>query len=213
MKLDKKRYKVYSWKNFMVLHWMINPALVINELFFGQRVPKISLEDKTIDKPRIERSYIPCPHCETLHDGRTWSTQNGTAFKNWFGLYCPNCKEIIPCVMNIFTLLALMITFPFWGWFRKNLKENWLAKQPARYQNINTEDTPNYFDENSWFYTGLSWGLVMFLLMSLIYPLITKEPITTRSVIVGFIVWAIAGIVYGYAMKLFSSKKGSKSTL
>ena len=49
MKLDKKRYKVYSWKNFMVLHWMINPALVINELFFGQRVPKISLEDKTIE--------------------------------------------------------------------------------------------------------------------------------------------------------------------
>jgi hypothetical protein len=54
-----------------MLHWILNPGLAINELILGQRVPKVRLEDKTIDKPRIERVLIPCPHCETLHDGRT----------------------------------------------------------------------------------------------------------------------------------------------
>ena len=103
MKYDSKKWKVYTWKNWMMIHWMINPGLVINELILGQRVPKVTLEDKESNKPRIERSYVPCPHCEKLHDSRTWSTQNNTGFKNWFGLYCNNCGKIIPCLINIFS--------------------------------------------------------------------------------------------------------------
>ena len=120
MEFNKEKYKIYSWKNWMMLHWILNPGLAINELILGQRIPKISLEDKTIDKPRIERSLVPCPHCDTLHDTRTWSIQNGTAFNNWFGLYCKNCGNIIPCLTNVFSFLILALTFPFWGWFRKS---------------------------------------------------------------------------------------------
>ena len=79
---------------------MLNPGLAINELILGQRVPKIMLIDQISDKPFMERTYVPCPHCDTYHDGRTWSQQNNTAFKNWFGLYCPNCGDIIPCIRN-----------------------------------------------------------------------------------------------------------------
>ncbi|MGK0413746.1 MAG: hypothetical protein ACJA1B_001954, partial [Polaribacter sp.] len=111
MEFDKEKFKVYSWKNWMMLHWILNPGLAINELILGQRIPKISLEDKISDKPRMERSFIPCPHCKTLHDGITWSTQNRTAFKNWFGLYCTNCEKIIPCLMNAFSFILLAITF------------------------------------------------------------------------------------------------------
>lgn len=46
MQYDKTKYKLWSWKHPMVLHWIINPGLVINELLFGQRVPKIMLEEK-----------------------------------------------------------------------------------------------------------------------------------------------------------------------
>ena len=47
MEFDKEKYKVYTWKNWMMLHWILNPGLAINELILGQRVPKVSLEDKT----------------------------------------------------------------------------------------------------------------------------------------------------------------------
>ena len=57
-------------------------ACNVFELILGQRIPKINLEDRTSDKPRLERSYVPCPHCETLYDSRTWSTKTGTGLKN-----------------------------------------------------------------------------------------------------------------------------------
>ncbi|MCT1530529.1 hypothetical protein M3B46_05945 [Sphingobacterium daejeonense] len=122
MDFDKSKYKVYTWKNWMMLHWLLNPGIMVNELILGQRVPKISLEEKTTDKQWFERSIVPCPHCETLHDGRTWSSVNGTAFKNWFGLYCNTCGNIIPCLINVFSLIILIITFPIWGWFKTALK-------------------------------------------------------------------------------------------
>ena len=48
MEFDKEKYKVYTWKNWMMLHWILNPGLAINELILGQRVPKVSLEDEMI---------------------------------------------------------------------------------------------------------------------------------------------------------------------
>ena len=67
MEFDNKKWKVYTWKNWMIIHWIINPGLVINELILGQRIPKIYLEDKESTKPRIDRTFVPCPHCEKLH--------------------------------------------------------------------------------------------------------------------------------------------------
>lgn len=203
MDFDKSKYKIYTWKNWMMLHWIINPGLAVNELILGQRVPKVSLEDKTIDKPRIERTLIPCPHCETLHDGRTWSTQNGTAFKNWFGLYCKNCGKIIPCLTNALSFLILVITFPIWGWFRKSLKIKWLEKQPERYKDIDIEKTRNLFDKKSWINTGLSWGFFMFIMMSILFPYFDGTEITLKTIFLGILIWSIAGLVFGYTMKLF----------
>lgn len=203
MEFDKEQYKIYDWKNWMVLHWMLNPGLAINELIFGQRVPKISLEDKTINKPRIERTVVPCPHCKAMHDGRTWSTENGTAFKNWFGLYCTNCGGIIPCLMNVFSLIILTLTFPVWGWFRKSLKSSWLTKQPKRFQDINVDDIPNPYDKKAWRATGLSWGGSMFIIMSIIYPYFDGQIITWWTLLLGLVIWTIGGLGFGYMMKLF----------
>ncbi len=206
MEFDNKKYKVYTWKNWMMLHWVLNPGLAINELILGQRIPKISLEDKTINKPRIERSLVPCPHCHTLHDGRTWSTQNGTAYKNWFGLYCKNCGNIIPCLTNGLSFIILVVTFPVWGWFRKRLKNKWLEKQPARYENVDVIQIPNPFDKSNWIKTGLTWGVLMFLIMSIIYPYVTGQGITWKTIVLGIVIWTIGGLVFGYSMKLFMNK-------
>ncbi len=128
MDFNKEKYKIYTWKNRLMLHWILNHVLAINELILGQRVPKIRLEDKTIDKSIFEKTFVPCPHCEKLHDERVWARENGTAFQNWFGLYCKNCENIIPCLTDWLSFLILIITFPIWGWFRKSLKKQIVRK-------------------------------------------------------------------------------------
>jgi len=211
MNFDKDKYKVYTWKNWMVLHYLLNPGLVINELILGQRIPKVSLEDQTSEKPFLERSYVPCPHCETLHDGRTWSTQNGTAFKNWFGLYCPNCGEIIPCLMNLTTLLVLTVTFPIWGWFKNSLKQRWLENQPARYKDIEPDQVENPFEGLGWIKEGLGWGILTSILLLIFFPLIGID-ILSRQVIVTFLgLIVVGGPLFGFIMKLFFEKTGTKA--
>lgn len=210
MKFDKTKYKIYTWKNWMMLHWILNPGLIINELILGQRIPKITLEDKTSDKPRLERTFIPCPHCQTKHDARTWSTQNGTAFKNWFGLYCPECSNIIPCLMNAFTALVLGLTYPLWGWFKTSLKNKWLANQPQRFHDIDIKKVTNPFEGKRWIITGLIWGGSMFILMTFIFPYFDDTPINTPRIMIGLIVWTLAGLAFGYTMKLYFNKKLKK---
>ncbi|WP_394907946.1 hypothetical protein [uncultured Mesonia sp.] len=212
MNFDKERYKVYTWKHWSMLHWCINPGLVINELILGQRIPKVSLVDKTQDKPLVERSYVPCPHCHSLHDSRTWAAPNATLFKNWFGLYCPNCQQIIPCLMNVFTFLILAISFPLWGGFKKRLKTKWLAQQPARYENLNLEQVSQKFKTQNWVKTGLTWGAFMFVFMSVLYPYFTGGKITAVSLGLGVVIWTLGGLLFGYFMKAYLNKKPTIKT-
>lgn len=209
MEFDKK-YTVYTWKNWMYLHWIINPGLVINELILGQRIPKITLVDKTSNKSKLESSYIPCPHCNTIHDAKTWSTTNKTAFKNWFGLYCPNCDNIIPCLINIFSYLILAITYPIWGWFKKPLKSSWLEKQPERFKNLDLESKPNPFAGKGWIKIGFSWGFFMFVFMTIVFPLSQGEEITLLKTLIGIPVWIIASLLFGYTMKLLMGNPQKK---
>src|SRR5688500_7376547 len=91
MKYDSSAYKVWSWKHPLMLHWIVNPGLAINELILGQRIPKVTLIEKNSRRPLAEKSFVPCPHCHTIHSGLKWTVQNKTAFGNWFGLYCDHC--------------------------------------------------------------------------------------------------------------------------
>lgn len=213
MNFDPKKYKVYTWKNWINIHWMINPGMAINEVILGQRIPKISLLDITSDEPRMERSYIPCPHCKTIHPTKTWSFQNKTAFKNWFGLFCPNCQKTIPCITNIFGFIILAISFPIWGWFRQSLKNNWLAQQPKRYEDLDFEKVPNPYEGNGWISQGLSWGLIMFVIMTFIYPWFEGNSITMQDILIAIPVWTIGGLGFGFSMKLYMANTAKKSTI
>lgn len=110
MDFDKTKYKVWKLPHPLLLHWVLNPGLAFNEVILGQRIPKITLIDKTSDAPLIERQYVPCHHCGTIHNGLIWAKKG--AFKNWFGLLCPECEKIIPCIWNITSLVLLALTFP-----------------------------------------------------------------------------------------------------
>lgn len=58
---------------------------------------------------------------------------------------------------------------------------------------------------------GLSWGAVMFVILSLFVPYIQNEEITTRSIFIGILVFSISGIIYGIGydllMKRFNSNE------
>ncbi|MDZ7773132.1 MAG: hypothetical protein U5K31_10420 [Balneolaceae bacterium] len=203
------RYKVYDWTNWLNLHWIINPGVAIVELVAGRRVPKVQLEDQESDEPRIARSYVPCPHCGERHPQATWSSTNGTASKNWFGLYCPECGEIIPCLINATTLLLLAVTFPIWGWFKSSLKQRWLERQPERYQNLDLSIAKDFAADYPWIKSGLSFAFFMYIIMTLLFPLVMGEALTWTNALIGVPIWVVAGLAYGYFMKRYFNKRVS----
>ena len=211
IKYDKEKYKILNWKSPVILHWIINPGLIINELIFGQTIPKVMLIEREGKKPFYQRSIVPCPHCGTMHSGLKWSQQNKTAFQNWFGYYCDNCKEIILVQRNLTSLIVLTVTFPIWGWFRKTLKQNWLAKQPDRYKNISLEIPEKKNSTKNWLKSGLFFGLFMYVSMIIIFPLIKGEEITPRNLLIGLPFWLIGELGWGYVMKKWMNKKGKEN--
>jgi len=203
MEFDKAKYQVVTWKNFSMLFWIINPGLFINEIFLGQRIPKVLLFDKSIDKPLMERQFVPCPHCGKLNDGRLWAKQN--ALKNWYGYYCPSCGKIIPCLRNLISLLFIIVTFPLWIWFVKKWKQDWLNKQSGRFENFHVEEITH--TNTPWQQVGFSWGGFMYICMVIIFPLINSQEITVLKLLIGFPFWMLAGLGFGYMMKSFMAKK------
>lgn len=130
MQYDKNRFKICALPHPKILFWILNPVFIINELIFGQRLPQVTLIDKKSDKPLLERTYIPCPHCETLNDARLWPKWN--ALGHWFGFVCPSCHQIIPCLWNIFSLAILAVTFPLWYFLVRHFRHRWIEQEKKR---------------------------------------------------------------------------------
>lgn len=205
MNFDKTQYKVWTWRHPLLLHWILNPGLAFNELVLGQRAPKLSLVEKDSKKSLAERSFVPCPHCNTIHASLKWTPQNKTAFQNWFGLYCDNCGKTIPCLTNLTSYLLLGLTFPIWIWFRKTWKQQWLLKQKERFSKPLDLTVPQY----NWVTEGLSRGFFMFVAMDIIFPLLIGESYALSKLLIGMVVWTLGGLLFGYVMKQMIFKKTS----
>src|SRR5712671_261154 len=106
---EMKRWELPNW---MLLHWVLNPGLAFNELVLGQRIPKVILICQSCQLPLMERQYIPCPKCGSIHDGRLWAGKSG--FGNWLGIVCPTCSTRIPCLRNALSFLLLCVSAPVW---------------------------------------------------------------------------------------------------
>lgn len=205
MNFDAGKYKVWTWKNPLILHGMLNPGLAINELVLGQRIPKITLIEKGGRKALPERSFVPCPHCGTIHSSLKWTPQNHTAFKNWFGLYCNNCGKIIPCIRNLTSGVVLILTFPIWYWFKDKWKQKWLSVQKTKFSKPLVLTPPVY----PWWYIGLSYAIFMFIFMSLFDFLLLQETFTWKRLLFNAISWTLGGMLYGLFMKKFGRTQTS----
>ena len=209
MNYDETKYKVWTWKHPLMLHWIINPGLVVNELVLGQRIPKVILIERSSNKSFAESQLVPCPHCETLHSVLKWTPQNKTAFGNWFGLYCDNCGNIIPCLTNLTSYLILWLTLPFWFWFKDSLKEKWLDKQKEKFSKPLNLSYPQR--KNQWLRAGLFFGFFMYIFAVVLFPLIMGESLTQRGLLIGVLIWGIAGFLFGFTMKILYRKKQTEN--
>jgi len=157
----------------------------------------------------MERTFVPSPHCNTLNDARIWSAKKGTAFKNWFGLYCPECGGIIPCHRNLTSLLIILFTFPIW--FIKTWERKWLDNQPARYKGIQLDGLK--FKDINWIHLGVGWGVFMFVLMVIIYPLLMGKTISLLNIAIGILIWSLGGLAFGYTLKKWMGRRSKSATM
>jgi hypothetical protein len=204
MNFNTTKYKVWTWKHPLMLHWILNPGIAVNELILGQRIPKVTLVEKENKAPLGERTFIPCPHCNTIHSSLKWTSQNKTAFKNWFGLYCDNCGKIIPCLTNLTTYIILGVTFPVWIWFRKRWKQKWLQIQKEKFSK------PLILLPEYNVASGLNWGLFMFFCLDILFPLIEGERLNIYKLCFGIIYWVLFGLAWSYMMKKFFIRQQRK---
>ena len=52
-----------------------------------------------------------------------------------------------------------------------------------------------------WIKNGLAWGLIMFILMVFIFPYFNEEEISIKSILLGVVIWSLAGLLFGFTMK------------
>ena len=212
MQYDKNRFEIWAVPHPLILFWVLFPPLIFNELLLGQRLPKVMLIDKESDKPLLERTYVPCPHCETLNDGRLWAKWN--AFGHWFGLVCPSCHQIIPCLWNIFSLAILAITFPLWYFPVRFFRRRWLEKEKERLANA-LERPLIQAKSINWLFRGtVYWGGFMWVILGVIpqvWSVLNGKEWDLIMMFVMLPIWLVTGFAWGLVMRFWMNRKGKKA--
>ena len=189
-------FKVWKLPNFMLLHWVINPGLAFNELILGQRIPREMLECRTCDLPRMERTFVRCPSCHTVHDSRVWRGRYG--FGNWLGYVCPSCGERIPCLWNFTSLAILTLTAPLWYFPVRYYRRHAIPSRPPL--------TPPPAMKDPGLRTGLIFGGLMFAFMSLV-PVtlnwIGTQRLNWSDLGSGAVICSVAGLAFGWFMSKY----------
>ena len=208
MQYDKNRFEVWSLPHLLVLFWVLFPGAILSELILGQRIPKVMLIDKESDKPWLERTYVPCPHCETLNDSRLWAKWN--AFGNWFGFVCLSCHQIIPCLWNIFSLAILALTFPLWYFPARFFRRRWLQKKKKRLAKV-LERPLIQAKSINWLLIGtFGFGGFMWLVNEVVpqvWEVLNGGEWDLIMMFVALLIWLATGFAWGLAMRFFMNRK------
>jgi len=205
MDFDRDRFAVWNWKHPLILHWILNPGLAINELVLGQRYPATVLIDKTSTAPLPERQYVPCSSCGTHNPYGPYSK---TQFGNYAGLVCASCGETLPSVKNVLTWLVLMVTWPIWKPFERRMGPQMRARQLAKLQSYEGDPSASKVQTS-----GLRMGLMFGGFMGVFFVLqaLVLGQSLGLALMIGGVAGALTGLVFGVVMKLIVSIGGSKS--
>lgn len=204
MAYDENKYRIQQLPNPLLLHWIFNPGLAINEVFLGQRIPKVLLIDKTSNAPLVDRNYVPCPSCGAIHNGKLWG--KGNAFGHWFGYICPNCEQKIPCLWNLFSLVLLVILSPIWFPLKKIYEQKYIAYELSRYKKMEAS-AAQPISQFAWVKMGFVFGLLMFAFF--ISAEHFRAGITADKLQFLAAINAMGGLFFGGVMWFFLGRKKS----
>ncbi|MBL1430949.1 MAG: hypothetical protein COA60_005485 [Robiginitomaculum sp.] len=199
---ENKKFKEVKLPNWQLVFWMLNPLLALNEFIFGQRIPKITLIDQHSDEIFANRSFVQCPHCQTIHSAHRWG--KGNAFWHFAGLYCPTCENKIPVLHNIFTIVLLALSFPIWKPLQVVFAERFKKWELSRlHKTKGIEKAPP--QKISVIKIGLPFGLFMGLFYVLYGGI--GNGYTLLNTIIGLLCGALAGVLVGLIMAFMANKK------
>ena len=203
---DEKRYEILALPRPLLLHWILNPGIALNEIILGQRIPKLMLIEKS--KEKYPRSIVPCPHCGGMHDGLLWSGRNG--FGHWLGYICPTCNAIIPCLWNLTSIVILILTFPIWLLILAVWKTKWLEYEKARIEK-KLEKGITKRKQTSWLIVGVfGWGTIMWVFVGIVPQLIIAHfkgsAFDWAAVLIQLPIWLGAGLLFGGIMKWYMGR-------
>lgn len=202
MEFDRERYSVWTWKSPQILFCMLNPLMAFNELALGQRLPSVTLVDRTSPKPFVERQHIPCPACGAHNHAISYTK---VALGNYAGLVCAECGEQIPTLKSPLTSLVLMVTWPLWKPLERRFGPGMRARQFAKLQEAKA-NIPSLIKRASGLRMGLYFGTAMstcFVVMRLLEGQPWAVAIKT-----GLFSGILAGIMFGVLMHISLSKRG-----
>lgn len=127
-----RRFKVWKMPNILLVHWVINPGLAINELVFGQRIPKKTyIEQDTKVKSFLERQYLYCENCQKLTNARVYKDA-GLQFRLYHGIPCMRCEKEIPAIKNILSFVVILILRPILAIRGNEPRRRTYARQAAK---------------------------------------------------------------------------------
>lgn len=142
---------------------------------------------------------MECPHCHTIHNPKLWG--KGNAFWHYNGLYCPACEGKLPTLLNVFSILILMVTFPLWKPLQLVFGERIKAWELNRLRRV-AQSTAN---ETAPF-NGMKAGLFFWCRDGIGYliPLIISRSLTKEALLltirngcaVRFLIWSNRDLLY-----------------
>ncbi|MBF7074242.1 hypothetical protein ISG33_12620 [Glaciecola sp. MH2013] len=211
---DREKWKVWHKNHPLIIHWRLNPGLAFNELILGQRNPEVMLIDKHSDKAECDSTFVPCPHCGELNSSKLYAHDN--AFKNWAGLYCGSCDKQIPTVLNLFSFLALIITFPLFICFTMFYKEKVKTASIKRTKKLREQYTNNTLptaEDTSFTKLGFQFGLYFFgaMCVSSLFLSDSMTDFELRDMGVLAICSCFAGLLFGVLMKFMVGRKPKRT--
>lgn len=201
-------------------HWVINPALAVNEVLLGQRIPARMFVCKSCEVSMPDRCYVHCSGCDRFHQSRLWSGAN--ALGHWLGYFCPDCGANIPCLRNWTTTGFLYICSPLRLLTGKAVERRLISFSRKRIGGPSAKRarpallTGTDYKKAGWAY-ALGMNLVMSVGLSLLWMQETGDPFSIpfflTMLVVGAAIWLPAGWLYAFVIKKLLSTRGDRSML
>ena len=201
---------IMAFPDPLIIHWLVNPGLVINELVLGQCVPRQTFCN-SCPPPKMANAYLGCLRCGTYHSGSLWS--NRRAFGQWLGYACPNCGAQIPRLWNLWSLAIIGLLAPLWWWPVRRYRGVWLEWQRQRLLGAEPVDVHARLAQFRWFRFGvLYWGLPLGLAFSFAMPLILPGMCYWCGVAWSLLflpVWLMGGVLFALLSRTIIMKWGA----